>query len=80
VFAEVMEAALLALRVPPDGAGANLSTAVRLAAEHAERIADAEVAAADAAARAVQEGGPGIGGTDAATSASEQAAGAAGRR
>ncbi len=80
VFAEIMEAALLALRVPPDGAGANLSTAVRLAAEHAERIADAEVAAADAAARAVQEGGPGIGGTDAATSASEQAAGAAGRR
>lgn len=80
VFAEVMEAALLALRVPPEGAGADLSTAVRLAAEHAARIADAEVAAADAAARAVEEGGPGVGEVPPAEPSSEppaeQAAGA----
>ena len=77
VFAEVMEAALLALRVPPEGAGADLATAVRLAAEHAARIADAEVAAADAAARAVEEGGPGIGDIPPDAEPSEQAAGAA---
>jgi cell division protein FtsI (penicillin-binding protein 3) len=77
VFAEVMEAALLALRVPPEGAGEDLDTAVRLAAEHASRIADAEVAAADAAARAVEEGGPGIGEVAPDAQASEQAAGAA---
>lgn len=77
VFAEVMEAALLALRVPPEGAGTDLSTALRLAAQQAERIADAEVAAADAAARAVEEGGPGTGDADADAPVSEQAAGTA---
>ncbi len=35
VFAEVMEAALHALRVPPEGSGAELSTALRIAEERA---------------------------------------------
>ncbi len=56
VFAEVMEAALLALRVPPEGSGTDLSTAVRLAAEHAELLAEEAVAEADAAAEAVETG------------------------
>ncbi len=76
VFAEVMEAALLALRVPPEGAGEDLTTAVRLAAEQAARIAEAEIAATDAAARAVEEGGPGPGEVAPDEEASEQAAGA----
>jgi cell division protein FtsI (penicillin-binding protein 3) len=77
VFSEVMQAALVALRVPPEGAGEDLPTALQLAAEHAARIADAEVAAADAAARAVLEGGPGLAaGADGARS-EEQAAGVA---
>ncbi len=75
VFSEVMQAALVALRVPPEGAGDDLDSALQLAAEHAARIASAEVAAADAAARAVIEGGPGLvdGGED--SDPSEQAAG-----
>ena len=67
VFAEVMEAALLALRVPPEGSGTDLSTAVRLAAEHAELLAEEAVAEADAAAEAVetgQEDGAEAGGAD----------------
>ena len=60
VFAEVMEAALLALRVPPDGSGTDLPTAVRLAAEHAELLAAEAVAAADDAAEAVEDGQEGV--------------------
>ena len=57
VFAEVMEAALLALRVPPDGAGVDLPTAVRLATEHAASVdAQAAVAAADEVAEVVEAG------------------------
>ena len=77
VFAEVMQAALVALRVPPEGAGDDLTIALQLAAEHAARIADAEVAAADAAARAVVEGGPGLAGGSADDPPAEQAAGLA---
>ena len=55
VFAEVMEAALLALRVPPDGAGVDLPTAVRLATEHAALV-DAQAAAADEVAEVVEAG------------------------
>ncbi|TVP70094.1 MAG: penicillin-binding protein 2 [Nitriliruptor sp.] len=77
VFAEVMQAALVALRVPPEGSGDDLSAALQLAAEHAARIADAEVAAADAAARAVVEGGPGLVGDAADDRPAEEAAGVA---
>ncbi len=69
VFAEVMEAALLALRIPPDGSGTDLPTAVRLAAAHAERHAEEAVEAADDAAEVVetaQEEGEDGGDTDAA--------------
>lgn len=62
VFAEVMEAALLALRVPPDGSGTDLPTAVRLAAEHAAVRNEQAVSTADDAAAAVetaQEAGEG---------------------
>ena len=54
VFAEVMEAALLALRVPPDGSGTDLPTAVRLAAEQAAVSAERAVSTADAAAATVE--------------------------
>ena len=77
VFAEVMQAALVALRVPAEGAEDDLTIALQLAAEHAARIADAEVAAADAAARAVVEGGPGLVGGAADDRPAEQAAGVA---
>lgn len=56
VFAEVMEAALLALRVPPDGSGVDLPTAVRLAAEHAEVVDTQAAAAADEVAEVVEAG------------------------
>lgn len=48
VFTEVMEAALLALRVAPDDSGADLPTAVRLAAAQAERLAEDTDAPEDA--------------------------------
>ncbi len=56
VFAEVMEAALLALRVPPDGAGVDLPTAVRLATEHAALVDAQAAAAADEVAEVVEAG------------------------
>ena len=56
VFAEVMEAALLALRVPPDGAGVDLPTAVRLATEHAAVVDAQAAAAADEVAEVVEAG------------------------
>ena len=72
VFAEVMEAALLALRVPPDGAGQDLTTAVRLAGEQAElaelRLAE-ELADADAETDAAAPGGADQGSEQDATAA-----------
>lgn len=56
IGAEVMEAALHALRVPRGDAGADLATAVRLAAEQREELArldEAEAAGADDAAAIV---------------------------
>ncbi|MEX2549659.1 MAG: penicillin-binding protein 2 [Nitriliruptoraceae bacterium] len=63
VFAEVMEAALHALRVPPEGSGAELSTAMRLAEERAAAREEEQGDGQDGERAADQAGASGTPGT-----------------